>query len=158
MVTSTIGSPQEAAALAARLIAISRGFKNRREPMDADAAILYQVGTELAEAARTDGEWPHDALTKGRVLVWASSLMAVVHHVEPLIGEAEAATLGWLRRRALELQGHATGLRPTGTWAVSGEMEAPDEAPPEPATPPASEVDELADTAKIYPLKPRAEP
>lgn len=155
MTISTIGSRDDALFLAERLFVIASTLKHIAEPLDADATALEQVADELDAAGRTIGDWPHGILTKGRVLVWAHSILAVTHHIEEQVGHDMEATVGFLRRTSAEMLGHATGLRATGTWAVQGEFELePD--PVEPEREPAAPEDsfEAADTipfAKIDP-------
>lgn len=131
MTTSTIGSRDDAIDLAAELATIAGALQKRTEPLDADAQVLDSVAVEIALVAEAPGDWPHEILTKGRVLVWAGSIMSVVHHLEEM-KELET-TRGRLRTLALRLQGHAEGLRSTGQWVAQGEPEpVDDEAPTEP--------------------------
>lgn len=145
MTISTIGSRGEALFLAERLCVIAEALRRRQEPLDADASALAQVGFEIDAAGRTAGDWPHGIITQGRVFVWANSILGVTHHIEEQVGHELEATVGFLRRTAAEMKGHATGLRPTGQWAVQGEFElADDPLEHEPAAP--TDDFEAADT------------
>ena len=144
VVTSSIGSREDVRFLADRLAVIAGALRRRREPLDGDASILGEVGVEIAAAAKEAGDWPHAVLSRGKVLGWAHRILGVVEHLKAAVGDELGATQTYLRQTAAELQGHATGLRPTGTWAVQGEF-----AVPEPVE---DEVDSNAETQPLMRL------
>lgn len=165
MVVSSIGNRIEATKLSRALQSIARCLRRRAEPLDGDARDLGELAMEIEIAAKTVGDWPHGILTRGRVLGWAHRMLATIHHLESVLGHEMEATCGYLRRTAHELQGHATGLRATGTWdaalevpqppqrqqPVAGEIDDDDEVD-ETADTRRMEVDELAETSRIKPI------
>lgn len=164
---STIGTPDDLLDAAELLSEIAGALRRRSvvvgedeggrpirqpAPFEAQADVLDQVAVEIAFRAKAPGDWPHGVLSKGRVLVWAGSVMSVVHFLKEAVGDDLAATQHNLRITALRLQGHATGLRGTGEWAVVGEMTTSDLPDPEPAAPLEEVHDEVDSGADTNPM------
>jgi hypothetical protein len=113
---------------------IAGALRLRPEPLDMDASVLAEVGIEMAQAHKSQSDWPHGVVSRGKVLGWAHRVLSVVHHLHETVGTELEATQQALRVLALRLQGHAEGLRSTGQWPVQEAVpvEVDPDAPTEP--------------------------
>jgi hypothetical protein len=107
---------------------IAGALRLRPEPLDMDASVLAEVAVEMGLTRKAKADWPHGAVTRGKVLGWAHRILSVVHHLHETVGTELEATQQALRVLALRLQGHAEGLRSTGQWPVQAVPEPVDEA------------------------------
>jgi hypothetical protein len=126
-VTTSTLSRQDLEDGAGFLSTIAGALRLRPEPLEMDGSVLLEVAVEMTQALELRGDWPHGCVSRGKVLGWAHRILSVVHHLHETVGTELEATQQALRALALRLQGHAEGLRSTGTWPIAPEPEPVDE-------------------------------